>query len=367
MNRIVYNRRVSFDRADVLLVGALAALTSAYAVGYRLYWGGSRALPAAPAETASEGAPAAVPPVQDLKGLAATAPAPARAWTADPSQEAWDDMTQELSWLVSRRRGRVAVYLRDLRTGRTWTYHDDDMFPSASLIKIPIMASVFYKIRDGDMSLNDVLPLRRHNRVGGSGSLKWRPDGSRITVRELLQHMISESDNTAASMLLEAVGLGYAQQQLSKMGLLYTGIYKEGMSLNGNRVAHENYTTAREMNMLLEKIYRGELVDRPSSALMLEILRHKKAVASRLAKKLPRGWEIAHKTGLLRRACHDSAVIFSPSGDYALTVLTGQNGDYKSAKNFITRVGQITFRYYRGGPRYYARASIKRRVQIALR
>jgi len=48
-------------------------------------------------------------------------------------------------------------------------------------------------------------------------------------------------------------------------------------------------------------------------------------------------------------------------------VLTGQNNDYKAAKNFITRIGQITFRYYQGVPRYYARASLKRRAQIAVR
>jgi beta-lactamase class A len=111
--------------------------------------------------------------------------------------------------------------------------------------------------------------------------------------------------------------------------------------------------------MMMEKIYRGEMLDGKSSMMMLDILKHKKAVASRLAKGLPRGWEIAHKTGLLRQACHDSAIIFSPEGDYAITVLTGANGDYKSAKDFISRLGRVTFRYY-GANQYYAKASSRR-------
>jgi beta-lactamase class A len=146
------------------------------------------------------------------------------------------------------------------------------------------------------------------------------------------------------------------------MGLLYTGIYEEGMSIKGGRVAHENYTTAREMTALMEKIYRGEAVDKLSSSVMMEILKRPKAVASRLAKGLPAGWEIAHKTGLLRQACHDSAVFLTPNGDYAMTVLTGQNRSYSHAKDFITKLGRVTFAHY-AGPQYLAKAPRRSRAR----
>jgi beta-lactamase class A len=68
---------------------------------------------------------------------------------------------------------------------------------------------------------------------------------------------------------------------------------------------------------------------------------------------MPLGWEIAHKTGLERRACHDSAIFFTPNGDYVITVLTGQNASYSQAKDFITKVGHVTFANY-AGPRYLA-------------
>ena len=222
------------------------------------------------------------------------------------------------------------------------------------------MIATFYKIKDGGLSLDEPLTLSRLNRVGGSGSLKWRPDGTRLTLRDALTHMINESDNTATKMVLERIGIGYVQQQFPRMGLLYTGIYEEGMSIKGGRVAHENYTTAREMEMLEEKIYRGEAVDKPSSDLMMEILKKPKAVASRLAKGMPSGWEIAHKTGLLRQACHDSAIFLTPNGDYAVTVLTGQNASYSQAKNFITALAHVTFANY-GGPTYLAKATKRHR------
>jgi beta-lactamase class A len=96
---------------------------------------------------------------------------------------------------------------------------------------------------------------------------------------------------------------------------------------------------------------------------MLDILKKPKAVASRLAKGMPPGWEIAHKTGLLRQACHDSAIFLSPNGDYAITVLTGQNRSYSQAKDFITKLAKVTFKNY-AGPNYYAKATPRRRTRV---
>lgn len=359
--RISPSPKPKLDKVDLMIVCSMAVIGASYALGYRLDWGATRSEPGAEPATQAEPAPAAPAIVESVLSAAKNAmpaatvsPAPkplGPAWAADPREQSWDAMIRELEQVSAKHPGRVAIYFKDLKTNRSWEYHPDDLFPSASLIKVPIMAAVFLRIKEGNLSLNDRLSLHRRNRVGGSGSLKWRPDGTRLSVRDLLQVMISESDNTATAMLLETVGLGYVQRQFPQLGLLYTGIFEDGMSIRSGRVAHENYTTAREMNMLLEKIYRGELVDKPSSELMLEILKHRKAVASRLAKNLPRDWEIAHKTGLLRQACHDSAIVFSPGGDFALTVLTGQNPNYKRAKDFISRLGRIAYRHYGATPK----------------
>ena len=357
LRRLTPDFSIKLDRVDVMLALSLAVIVTSYTLGYQLDWSQVDQ----PVEAFAMGT---APSSGD--GMASMRSGPPMHTTIGPSaqEENWEYMIRDLERLAAKYPGRVAIYLRDLGSDKTWAFHPDDLFPSASLIKVPVMIGVFGRIKEGRLALNQQLMMRRHNRVGGSGSLKWRPDKTRVTVRELLQLMISESDNTATNMLIEAVGLGYLQQTFPQVGLQYTGIYAEGMSIKGGRVAHENYTTAREMNMLMEKIYRGEALDKMSSSMMLDILKHKKAVASRLAKGLPRGWEIAHKTGLLRQACHDSAIIFTPQGDYAITVLTGQNSDYRSAKEFISRLGRVTFRHYGGSPYYYAKASSRRQFAI---
>ncbi|MFH2201729.1 MAG: serine hydrolase [Elusimicrobiota bacterium] len=278
----------------------------------------------------------------------------------DPARIRFARMAEDLQYAaqqyVARTSAQVAIHIKDLSGGYEWSYHADDLFPSASLIKVPIMIGVMEKINNGELSLNSRLKLSRRNRMGGSGRIKWKRDGTRFTVRALLDKLIHNSDNTAMRILLNEVGVGYMQNQFPRMGLVYTELYPEGLSLQSGRVRYENYTTAREMTFLMEKVYRGQMVTRFASELMLEILKGRYPRRYRLAKKLPAGWSIAHKTGLLRRACHDSGVIFSPQGDYAVTVLTGRNRGYGEAKEFISQLGVITFKYYQSDLGLYAKA-----------
>ena len=385
MSRILIDRRLRWDAlrvqgTDLLLVSALAIVGMAYGLGYRLDWSEESGRPEEDQEVAEIKAPAALakdvtiaPPAaatpmlvpEPMPAVVAIGPGMGAAPAAVPnSRDAqWDLMIREMDNMATRYPGRVSIYLKDLKSGKTWMYHPDDLFPAASLIKVPVMIATFYKIREGQLALDEKLSISRRNRVGGSGSLKWRQDGTKLTMRELLVHMINESDNTATKMVLDRLGIGFVQQQFPRMGLLYTGIYEEGMSIKGGRVMHENYTTAREMSLLMENIYKGNAVDKLSSEIMLDILKKPKAVASRLAKGMPAGWEIAHKTGLLRQACHDSAIFLSPNGDYAITVLTGQNRSYSQAKDFITKLAKVTFKNY-AGPSYYAKATPRRRTRV---
>lgn len=260
--------------------------------------------------------------------------------------EEWLEMVGGLEKLSREYRGRVGIYIKDLETGKSWDYNSDRKFPSASLIKVPIMAAVFEKIRAGQLSLDTQIRLTRGYRVGGSGSLKWVRDGTSLSVMEIVYKMITESDNTATKMLIDSVGMDYLAAAFRAMDLEQTNITPEGMSLTSRPVRRENYTTAREMGGLMERIYSGKLVDRDSSEFMLDVLKHTKS-RTRLRRGLPLGWEIGHKTGLLRRSCHDVGIVFSPRGDFVIAVLTSEVPSYASAKTFISKVAKLTYKYYK--------------------
>ena len=273
-------------------------------------------------------------------------PEPKRMVESPIKDAEWQAMVENLEKLSLSYNGRVGIYIKDLETGKTWNYNADRLFPSASLIKVPIMAAVFEKIKLGVITLDTQIKLTRRERVGGSGSLKWVRDGTSLSVMEIIYKMITESDNTATRMLIDYVGMPYLAGAFKSLGLERTNITSEGMSLSSGRVLRENYTTAREMASLLERIYAGELVSGEFSEFMLDMLKRTKS-RSRLRKGLPLGWEIGHKTGLLRKACHDVGIVFSPRGDYVIAVLTSEVPNYSSAKTFISKVAKLTYRCYR--------------------
>jgi len=259
----------------------------------------------------------------------------------------WKSLVSAVQRQAQEFNGSVGYVIKDMRTGAVTSSRADHPFLSASLIKVPILCAAYQAVEEGKMSLSAPIVLAKGDRRGGSGLLKNAPVGSVYTNRELLELLIIHSDNTAAELLVRQLGYEYMRETFTRFGLRETQIHPEGFSLSSRRVKMDNITSPRDMALLLEKIYRGTLVSREASAEMLDILKRQK-LRDRLPRYLPTGWKIAHKTGLLRKACHDVGIVYSPKGEYMICVLTGQDVNYTYAKQFIASVGRITFDHYLG-------------------
>lgn len=258
----------------------------------------------------------------------------------------WEQMVSNISSMAGTFDGDVGIYIKDLKTGRTFRHNDNRRFLSASLIKVPVMAALMAEVEAGRISLDRSLRYTRAMRREGAGTLKWSRPGKRFSIGQLLWAMITKSDNTAAAMIIDQVGYPRLNEHFKGFGLAATRIAPTGMSL-ASRLdpALDNYTTPQEMGMLLEKIYRHQIVRNDGlSDLMLDVMKHANA-PSRLAKYLPDDWQLARKTGLLRKNCHDTGIVFGPGGDYVICVLTGDSRSYATAKGFISNVGKQAFAY----------------------
>lgn len=260
----------------------------------------------------------------------------------NPDNLNYHDLMKELEKRAAKFRGEAAILVKDLKSKQTIGINSSKLFPSASLVKVPIMAAVFQAQEEGRLKLTDTLKLERRQKIRSCSHLYYARNGTRFPIYDLMERMITESDNTATNMLVDALGFGYLNQKFVEFGLKNTDLRRGVMDLQWRRAGIENYTTAEDMAMLLEKIYNGELVSKRASEEMLAILKRQK-VNDRLPRGLPSNVTIAHKTGLLNDTVSDCGVVFTPEGDFIICVITGDIRSFRSAKRFIGNIAACAY------------------------
>jgi len=226
-------------------------------------------------------------------------------------------------------------------SGLKLMHEEAKQFPAASLIKLPILAAAFYAIGEKKVSLEEIVVIKKRDVAGGSGKLKALSLPRKLTFGQLLELMISSSDNTATNKVIEILNFKYINSIFKRLGLTDTTLARKMMDFSQRKNGIENYTSAADISYLLEKIYRGRLVNQRLSKLALIFLKKQK-VNDRLPRYLPAEAVIAHKTGLERGVVHDAGIVFSPKGNYLICVLVKGVKSAK-AKKFIAQLSLLAY------------------------
>ncbi len=114
--------------------------------------------------------------------------------------------------------GRIGLSAYNLQTEETIGYQAEDLFPTASVIKLPVLLTLMQQVEDGLYSLDDPLMLRRGDQIGGSGLLQYLSPGLTMSLRDWAFLMMNISDNLATNVLIDHVGLAQVQQWLCDNG-----------------------------------------------------------------------------------------------------------------------------------------------------
>jgi D-alanyl-D-alanine carboxypeptidase len=117
----------------------------------------------------------------------------------------------QLQHLVAPFQGTVGIYVRNLKTGRYAAIRADEVFPTASMIKVPIVLTLFQQIEDGRLGWLDTLTYRDSLLYSGEDDLLGKlRDSTPIPLAQVAMLSITTSDNTAALWLQKLVGTGTA-------------------------------------------------------------------------------------------------------------------------------------------------------------
>jgi len=231
--------------------------------------------------------------------------------------------------LVQNFRGDVGIYVRNLKTNRVVEMGADTLFPTASMVKIPILIGLFDKINRGELDYHAPLTFRDSLRYNeGEDLVGDLRDGAQISLSKVAMLMITTSDNAASLWCQALAGGGTAiNQWLAANGYTHTRVNSR---TPGRRPDWQRYgwgqTTPREMAELLVRIREGRVVSPAASERMYRNLSHIYWDGEALS-QLPPTVQVASKQGAVNRSRSEVVLVNAPSGDYVFCVITKNQQD----------------------------------------
>ncbi len=206
--------------------------------------------------------------------------------------------------------GKVGFYYKNLVTGDAMEFRKDIPLQAASIIKIPVLVEAFMQLESGRINRNEVFTVREKDKLPSCGALTYMHSGLKVTLEDLYTLMIILSDNTATNLLIDYLGMDHINRTLTKLGLTHTRINRLLFDAGQSAGGIENYITAGEIGLLLEKLYHGEVISAQASTGMLGILK-KQRLNGKIPFKLPKNIEVAHKTGEDSGITHDVGIVYA--------------------------------------------------------
>jgi beta-lactamase class A len=274
-----------------------------------------------------------------------------------PSEDLlWKKLDARLGEVVEKFDGVMGVAIVDLTDGRAILKNADRVFPTASSIKIAVLLELYHQEQTGKAKFNDVYTFDPKDLVEDSQIMAGLTPGvTRITNRDLAQFMVAVSDNAAANMLIDRVGMENVNATLHSLGLTKTMLRRKMMDVAAAKRGDENVSTPQEMARLLEGIYEGKALNKELTAEFFKQLSTLKD--SYIPRELPSGVEVANKPGSLEGVRTDSGIVFAKNRPFAISVMTAYDRDERGAERAISAIALEADRYFemRGKTTEYGR------------
>ena len=289
------------------------------------------------------------PPLAVLLLALACIAAPASAQREHPDRR----LQRELDSLTRDFHGDVGVYVLHLRTGATAAIRADDTFPTASMIKVPIMVGVFDAMARGAFAFTDTAPEPRAlAKYPEDDILAGLSDTARITVSRLITLSLTYSDNSASLWLQQLAGTGTAiNAWLERNGFAVTRV---NARTPGRESDYETWgwgqTTPREMARLVTLIRQGKVVSPAASEEMYRTLTRSFWTGEALS-QLPPTVQAASKQGAVDQSRSEVVLVNAPSGDYVFCLITkNQQDESMKPENegyvLLRRVSALLWRHF---------------------
>jgi beta-lactamase class A len=230
--------------------------------------------------------------------------------------------------LVQGFNGDVGIYVKNLKTGKVAEYKGDSIFPTASMIKVPITAGVMNKVAKNELDYQSILTYKDSLLYAGEDILGSFKHGEKIALSKVMMLMITTSDNTASLWCQSLAGGGQAINEImAEEGLLHTRVNSRTPGRSANQLKYGwGQTTPREMATLVIKVRNAELISPAASERIYRNLVRIYYDSHALA-EIPPYVQVASKSGAVDDARSEVLLVNAPHGDYVFCIATKNQKD----------------------------------------
>ncbi|QSO47135.1 serine hydrolase [Alicyclobacillus mengziensis] len=261
------------------------------------------------------------------------------------------ELSQKLDQIVEQAPGLLTVAIEHLETGEQYLNQADEVMYAASVIKVPIMVSVFDEVHKGRLRLDERIAVQAEDMVTGSGSIQYLSPGLELPIVDLVTLMIIESDNTATNVLMDRIGLDTIQSSMKDWGLSATQLHNKLQIIPAHPNPQRNVITAREMTTYLAKMARGQLVSYQACRKMIGIMKWQIfndgipsliPATDELIGAVPK-WEFAHKTGWVTGIAHDVGILYLQGHSFVVSACAKDFTDKASIHKSMGQLGRALY------------------------
>jgi beta-lactamase class A len=269
------------------------------------------------------------------------------------------ELQRQIEKIAAEAKGKVGVYAIMVETGDAAGLNEGGQFPMQSVYKLPISMAVMEQVRAGNLNLDEKVGVAKSDFVSAGQYSPIRdknPNGTELSVKELIRFAVSESDGTASDVLMDQVGGPTAvQAYLMSIGVTDIKVVNSEKEMAQDwGVQYKNWATPKAAVELLTKMRDwSHWNDGPdeSGYLLTKFMAESKPGAKRLKGLLPAGTVVAHKTGTsgnrdgITAATNDIGVFTLPNKKHvAIAVFVSDSpADEKTRENVIAKVAKTVW------------------------
>lgn len=225
--------------------------------------------------------------------------------------------------------GDIGIYIKNLRNGKVIAINADSVFPTASIVKLPILVGVMEKLLKEELKYEQELVYKDSLLYEGVDILGSFKSGEKIALKKLIMLMMTTSDNTASLWLQSLAGTGARINEiLDSIGLKNTRVNSRTPGRENNRTVYGwGQTTPYEMGRLLEMIYRNQLFSPAACERMMRCLGRNFWDENEAISQVPPYIEVFSKNGCVDAVRSEVLLVNAPNNPYLLCLFTKNNKD----------------------------------------